>query len=118
VPRENTEGSPKWTPGPWAIDHMDPCGSRDICLGADGDGELLATAYIVNADRGKDDEEETGRFNANLIAAAPDLYAALVVAVEAIEWTFKELGSGTRVEDRNFMKQARAALAKARGEKP
>lgn len=51
----------KFTPGPWKIDDYEDYDLCAIITGADG--ELVETVY-------------TGKPNASLIAAAPDLYAA------------------------------------------
>ncbi len=49
----------------------------------------------------------------------PDPYDALLGTVEALEFTFSELGTKPeRLAERDFMRSAYAALAKARGKKP
>lgn len=54
--------------------------------------------------------EEVTESNARLIAAAPDLLAAC-------EWLISAIGEGSRDEHMIYAKeQARAAIAKARGE--
>jgi hypothetical protein len=90
--------TPKWTPGPWGASAR---AARDICADADGTGELIATAYVMDQDRDTDDDEATGKCNAAVMAAAPDLYDALALYVE-------HFGDPLKV--------ARTALAKARGE--
>jgi len=79
----------KWTPGPWTNDN-------DAHI-YDGRDELVAIVAALN-----DDDAEAGI--ANLIAAAPDLYAALVETRSRLA----SEGMTTVAID--------AALAKARGE--
>ena len=81
------------TPGPWSL-NVDGCG--DVFVSGSNSG------YVVTI--GAVDEDEYGRADANLIAAAPDLYEALADLVYAHEG---QPGWGA----------ARAALAKARGER-
>lgn len=92
---------PKWTPGPWGnVIH----GERESRVGAN---TLLAIVYST-AFR----DQENQMANAHLIAAAPDLYAAL----EAVEewWLTDMMHKMDGAPACIFM--ARAALAKARGE--
>jgi hypothetical protein len=106
----------KWTPGPWRVswdsrcmddfDPEEPC--WDIVAGKNN---LIVDACSVDRFERADgtpyeDEEQDKRdaeitANINLIAAAPDMYGALVLYVE-------HFGDPLKV--------ARAALAKARGE--
>jgi hypothetical protein len=98
----------KWTPGPWSI----------VPAGEDEWGEVnvfdrvLVAAHRHVSVEGRTDVEANA--NARLIAAAPDLYAALEGAlVLAEKWAdYAEGGPKTRAIIR-----ARAALARARGEK-
>lgn len=98
------------TPGPWEIEHghhecvntstlpwaMTGPGGREVCQSPNG----------VDVD----DEDDA---NACLIAAAPDLLAACEAM---LEWVARE------TDDRDWphpvLDQARAAIAKARGEQP
>lgn len=70
---------PKWTPGPWSV----PGQPDKVCAEGytrNGWAKVIATAHTpawMNADE--------PWANANLIAAAPDLYAALEAAMAFIE---------------------------------
>lgn len=88
---------PHFTPGPWMIKQCDPDGRVHEIRSANG--WLTADVY---------DEEALKPGNANLIAAAPDLYAALSEWLEIAEANKQYLGATGR--------RVRAALAKARGE--
>lgn len=99
-----------WTPGPWELcylgDHSDFDGNSRVVI---GDGIRLA---VVHTD-GRPEAEA----NARLIASAPDLaealdqlldlYVSLAVSGDAGSWD---------AEKEAEVKDARAALAKARGE--
>ena len=79
----------KWTPGPWAV--RDARGIRGA------NGECVASTYCAAPAE-----------DAHLIAAAPELYAALERSVKA--WTSDPDRMGPMI------RQAKAALSKARGE--
>lgn len=79
----------KWTPGPWSVKH-----DRGIRA---ADGACVASTYVA-----------APLADAHLIAAAPDLYEALERSVKA--WTDDVDRMGPMI------RQALAALAKARGE--
>lgn len=97
--------APKFTPGPWLLD-----------VGFDGSGDfnqywqvhdgsdavVCSTSFCMAGNK---------EGNAHLIAAAPDLYEALKSCLNFMENTESELGFSLESAD-----QARAALAKARGE--
>ncbi|MFA5379870.1 MAG: hypothetical protein WC455_29190 [Dehalococcoidia bacterium] len=88
----------KHTPGPWGID-INSVGEYLISAGPIGT-PVDYLAVITNRKRSK--------ANARLIAAAPELLEALAFCVEALE-----------VEApiyRDHIAQARAAIAKAKGE--
>lgn len=101
---------PKFTPGPWRV-----CRSNE-----DFDGPFYALddddyERPINAIRSKSetvacahDLFEFDEANANLIASAPDLYEALEDLLYQAKFSESEGGWD--------FKQARAALAKARGE--
>lgn len=86
---------PKFTPGPWSINEW-PQTASDIAIGAVG------TPLITKVPL-RDVSINEQKANANLIAAAPDLFNALLVAEES-------------VGDLDSLEIVRAALAKARGE--
>ena len=88
---------PKWTPGPWRYDRTNgsPTTGEHMIAGA-------KPGYLAEVrDCGSGDV----RANTHLIAAAPDLYAALEMAQLWLS-----------VDGRFDMQGINAALAKARGE--
>ena len=94
---------PKWTKGPWPIK---PTGDfKRIVIGdglVDGPGGYeVAEVYSDDCDR------DEAMANAHLIAAAPDLYAAL-------DGLLGLLDAGSLYEPQAYA--ARAALTKARGQ--
>ena len=94
----NTET--KWTPGPWDKSHNGhywDIGVRDDCPVVP-----IYPSTCIGVQTGME-------ANANLIVAAPELYDALENLVRELEET------GLQAEWDNYP-QARAALAKARGE--
>jgi len=109
----------KWTPGPWAIyhDHPNPETAKD-----------MATIRHVGALKHEDVTNvflcdypgklgERARANAQLIAAAPDLYEALAhMAAMLCAACLAISGSETRRLALEAVEDARAILAKARGE--
>jgi hypothetical protein len=96
----------KHTPGPWHQPvRYSPEDNKPMPCGAveDETGAAIAVACLSDAR-----DLDTWRANARLIAAAPELLAALVFCVEALE-----------VEApiyRDHIAQAKAAIAKAKGE--
>jgi|GEM_PF-4465087 len=117
--------APAWTPGPWAVTeenhrlYVSPVRSFD--------GEIRACSYPRLADfhepksgagRGMSPrwhgfDAET-RANAALIAAAPELYAALVAARDMLAATWYD--NGETLGGPDLLACLDAALAKARGE--
>ena len=92
---------PKWTPGPWRYDRTNgsPTTGEHMIAGA-------KPGYLAEVrDCGSGDV----RANAHLIAAAPDLYAALEAMTARMS-----LYSGHH--DDALTAMGKAALAKARGE--
>ena len=81
----------KHTPGPWKHDGM--------CIDAI-DGALVATVYTENS--------FVNELDARLIAAAPELLAALQVMVKTFD--------GLATIHNDAYRQARAAIAKATGQ--
>ena len=95
--------APKWTPGPWGVGVPNDKTYADI--------GIHSSEWVI-ADMCKDVCKLTvnQRANARLIAAAPDLYEALVLAEDRIE---SERSPG---EWDPLLREIRAAIAKARGE--
>lgn len=93
---------PQHTPGPWKSFNItfDPrCGS---IRGEGGEAVALMPNWLDS------DPMDELRANAHLIAAAPDMYAALAEYVEIID--------RVHLPDDDNVRKARAALRKARGE--
>ena len=101
----------KHTPGPWRVDpdlRQDMEWNNHI-YGADD----MAVCFMAHSD-GKDDERDQA--NAHLIAAAPDGYA---LAESIVRWYENAGDSDPDQESPGSIKlwrQAKAFLAKARGE--
>ncbi len=86
----------KHTPGPWQwTQHFDPT----ISIYKDGFGQI---ARLYDSSAG------TGKANARLIAAAPDL-------LDALEDLLHEVGFGRVITETTASTKARAAIAKATG---
>ena len=93
----------KHTPGPWQwTQHFDPT----ISIYKDGFG-TLARLY--------DSAAGTGKANARLIAAAPDLLEALKTLVPMLDEWHKEHPDCVGDKEPHAIKAARAAIAKATG---
>ena len=89
----------KWTQGPWEFNYHD--------------GSLVAGSNVIGYVEVKDWHRlGMGEANANLIAAAPELYEALAYLLQHN----KELVAQGVGIDAYLMSSAYAALAKARGE--
>ena len=105
---------PKWTPGPWAVErNKRTWGWVDVVGPSLGVGGPTQATDLTLADEVKRIAE------AHLIAAAPDLYAALDAAMAFIESHVADPDI-TDVMIRNYRTlqdlRPRDALAKARGE--
>lgn len=101
-----------FTKGPWTTTNKRP--RRVVREG----GKVIANAILHNGAGGKKDGHKSLReamANANLIASAPDLYAALAALMGGDEKMQVGIGGNPTYVDR-FVVQANAALAKARGE--
>ena len=85
------------SPAPWAVDNHN---NIRTC-----DGHTLAATIVSNA-YGLDETEN----NALIIAASPELYAALLEMVEMYQ------NGGSYDYEQEVIKTAKAALAKAAGE--
>lgn len=99
--------APQFTPGPWQTGHM--MDGDNVWIGPDCNA--IPVAYV---DRDWQRARDEWGANARLIAAAPDLYAALkdMLIASQPQHTFRHVFMGEAQE------KARAALAKARGETP
>ena len=93
------------TPGPWAI--SDNMRGIDNLLVA---GVTSNAEPIANCGIGK-----TGKANARLIAAAPDLLACLIDAVRSLEFAAPIIEAPENSAYRETIADARAAIAKATG---
>ncbi len=108
-------GETKWTPGPW--DGSDR-GRKDSNFGGfscrvRADAGTVAKVYEL----GRWDEcQDTARANARLIAAAPDLYAALEELVARRDKESAAYGGLSPDGSDGRYARARAALRRARGE--
>lgn len=108
----------KHTPGPWAIctwaSHMPLSGwPSEVCADdGEGDGATICMFYRVDL---YDFDRAAVEANARLIAAAPDLLAALEEAITLVEF-FHGVPGWTEYQSSPEMKRLRAAIAKARGE--
>ena len=104
------------TPGPWATDGDAYSGNLDI-IALTGRIAMLDCEHrdIFNDEPESDDSDEQRcslevlEANGRLIAAAPELLAALQRALDAIEYYHAREGSPDTLAD------ARAAIAKATG---
>ena len=105
--------TPKFTPGPWEFDveihwvnqpgEQEVNGAWEVYPVEDCD-HIIATVNHVYPDR------DTCRYNARLIAAAPEMYAALKLAIEAMR---APLDDWKGVVERKALDASNAALAKA-----
>lgn len=107
-------GETRFTPGPWRREQdttlvWGECNADD--MSTFGMGFPVAAAQGTGDRRwGRHLGEDEQAANATLIAAAPELYAAL----EAIAAHLERIGDSRK--DAPFIDAANAALAKARGE--
>jgi hypothetical protein len=110
--------SAQHTPGPWRIDHarhrrVYQPNDMEIRAGNGLGGSVIATIYAENWDM----DGATDRANANLLAAAPDMLAALRAVVAAHdEWT-AAVGRDGRFDDplNDACEHARDLIAKVEG---
>ena len=98
----------KHTPGPWTFDGPDGWQSLDV-VARHGGGNETTVAIANSIDSSFAPDDETGIGNASLIAAAPELLAALQAYVSADD---ECMGDSIGGDIRNA---ARAAIAKATG---
>lgn len=114
---------PLFTPGPWEVEteYMAEPGyeqfikcQRIVTPVEEGENGDLVRYTVANINWCNPVEA-----NAHLIAAAPDMYEALVDSIEAMEYALKYvegLALGVEQDLRWVITSARQALAKARGE--
>lgn len=96
------------TKGPWSIPHFADEKSTCACSYILSDSQRGFGAIATIQFGGENENHETAKANANLIAAAPDLLKALEMMVFASVVHGYEADSSVPI--------ARAAIAKARGE--
>jgi hypothetical protein len=114
--------SPAHIPGPWAVspdDREDMEWNNHIVFG-DGSHTICFMAHAGHADS---DLQRAFEATAHLIAAAPDLYAALSDAIDTIIWmsgspSFSPEGEAHEgwLKQRENISRYMAALAKAKGD--
>jgi len=104
--------SNKHTPGPWFVERLEST-EGDFSVSTNPDPAALKCYTAVTVGGLSDGSEEA---NANLIAAAPDLLAALRALFDDYKRLADSGDAGNwRLEDLDEGKQALAALAKAEG---
>ena len=107
------------TPGPWRECGADRGGCQCNMVWSEADDIVVAVAvdaFNVNYTAGCGCDEETAKGNARLIAAAPDLLAALEMAsmfVNRDDMVFSQGDHGDRIYVLDVIS---AAIARARGE--
>ena len=97
----------RWTPGPWEFNkgRVVQKGETQFWSAIRVSGVSLATGYVP--------PDDVAYANAHLIAAAPELYEALLVAREYLQGF---VSTTMREPDIDNLETVDAALAKARGE--
>lgn len=113
--------APKFTPGPWVVEGPHSVVGGGQCLEIRGYAITVAT-LAANDAKGSADEKAT-RADANLIAAAPDLYAELEKSAALLNALLGAMPPALQKKWPNIVKRALestatsdAALAKARGD--
>lgn len=106
----------RFTPGPWECKQVPTSSGRAFRIGKDAMLEPGPRGCcIIYDDYGHGTNERSA--NAALIAAAPDLYAALDELLDSFVEDLMEVGySEADLVDYETVVKARAAIAKARGE--
>lgn len=100
--RENAMSEPKWTPGPYRVYRVGHIETRLTDLGPEETYPIVANGEVIARGASKS--------NAYLLAAAPELYAALAAVLGWLD--DNPTGLGMLAATNN----ARQVLAKARGE--
>ena len=109
-----SEQEQKWTPGPWAFSMSE---RQDFAEVIAPNGYVIAEFDLADAAYHSAEACETEIANAHLMAAAFDLYEALVEYLDWHEANFI-LASGNfeDPDQHSLARNARIALSKARGE--
>lgn len=104
---------PGFTPGPWRVGSHSDTDIGIIAPNSEHGGQMVAMA-VIDEDVAQDEDEHLA--NARLVAAAPDLYAALG-AIESYLTSHLVIGKNGKAstEVANMLDAARAALARAKG---
>jgi hypothetical protein len=115
-----------FTPGPWEVrlDHDEGLKRDWRSIVADGGRTSVVRPDSYSTNKWGERETVCGMWvteaNANLIAAAPDLYEALDEMVKVIEQYIIPIhereNPGTPLPEPDFISKARASLSKANGE--
>jgi hypothetical protein len=104
------------TPGPWEVDRTVALGAYGVWADSDGHHEQICSVLTVSFKTGDDKRKRVERdANARLIAASPDLLAALKELVE-IDELRRKLGMQDYAKTSRTSKAwlaARAAIQKA-----
>lgn len=110
------QAAPSHTPGPWRIEG--PCSGFSAISGPAGELIFGLAAGIGEEQRSAEECEA----NANLIAAAPDLYEALAKILDGVEDEFDPADGVDGVVllplYESDIRRARAAIAKVSGGQP
>ena len=103
---QNKSNSVAFTPGPWeVVMHERFPFQREV---------KAENEYICDMEGLSDDDMPTVHANARLIAAAPEMYAALKVLAEKFPILLSALGNSVEAVKSNiYIANAKAALAKA-----
>jgi hypothetical protein len=103
------------TPGPWEIEEDDY--GDEIWLGGDGCGMIVVNGWVNGGCMANPVEWAKLQADARLIAAAPDLLAALQVLFSDYKFLADSGDAGFwSLEDTDEGQQALAAIAKATGQ--
>ena len=108
IPPKREERTMAHTPGPWTIAPYHSLGAEQDIIAPNGQ-------RVCSVAGSKSFDEDTNEWiepDAHLIAAAPDLLAALKVCADRLEANRDEWGS---VRHKTEVAQARAAIEKAEG---
>lgn len=101
----------KHTKGPWNV--IEAYGTETVM--ADAGLTIAVTDHRTDLD--DVDFSPDSEANARLIASAPQLFSSLVALLNVLESYRSEIGNGLGSDLYAVEKDARAAIAKARGEK-